>query len=118
MTTTERNEGLLYILIFGAAHAWITWEYASTSLRAGTIMGACCILIWLILWFFVRQELRRQPEPERRRWSAELWQAALPKAFPRDWLAPEPEPDTYHDTVRKAVKDLARRRRRNRDRVQ
>ena len=122
MTTQERNEGLLYILIFGTSHAWITWMYASTSLRAGAIMGACCILIWLILWFFIRQQLRIAAQA-RRVWSRAQWNDALNRdrsrilralnaqpTFPPAWR--EPAPTDAWSKARRAIRGLARSRRR------
>ncbi|MES2347064.1 MAG: hypothetical protein V4641_05775 [Pseudomonadota bacterium] len=101
------------VLLFGVAHAWLTYDMATDELKAGLLCAACCILIWLILWFFVRQEIRER-QPKRPVYSAELWKGGPPEQFPKDLLRPN-ELDTYHDSVRKAVRDLVRNRRRNRD---
>ena len=124
----------LFVLVFGLAHVGITYWSMQVGTLRGVLTGLCCIVIWLCLAALFRHDARREREAQQampRQWSdvrarqpreealnreRTAMLAKLP-TLPKDWQAQPPAPDAYATTVRRAIRALARNRRRNRTTV-
>lgn len=122
----------LFVLFFGTFHAGVTYWSMQVGTLRGVLTGLCCILIWLCLLALFRHDARRERERaaalhygqwsdvrarQPREEALNRERTAMLAQLHKDWQAPAPAPDTYATTVRRAIRALARNRRRNRTHV-